>query len=298
MRLIDFFKKCKIYNWQLNEIAALVVILEGLAKSDGFYDENEEKNILNILKLIGENRWDKSVWKKLQSKIKNLNVEKSIKQLKNLSENKKLEVSAFLDMVAKSDGKISVDEKLFISKIKYSLMINHNSATSFDTSTTPQKIILSENNNDSKESLQEEIISKKHLIKLKYTKQIHIVDDCGSNYSYFKFQPCDMDSHFFGLVFEDNLSYKLFLTCHVYRVFNDGDWHQDFEIYKTNDKKFPYPENNSGTDSIDSTIYDTVWEIVDPMHFECLYKDYLIDEYIGKTFEIKSSIWNNLKSQS
>ena len=31
MGLFDFFKKSKIYNWQLNEIAALVVILEGLA---------------------------------------------------------------------------------------------------------------------------------------------------------------------------------------------------------------------------------------------------------------------------
>ena len=30
--------------------------LEGLAESDGLYDENEEKNILNILRLIGENR--------------------------------------------------------------------------------------------------------------------------------------------------------------------------------------------------------------------------------------------------
>ena len=297
MGLFDFFKKSKIYNWQLNEIAALVVILEGLAESDGLYDENEEKNILNIFRLIGENRWDKSVWKKLQSKIKNLNIEKSIKHLKNLSENKKLEVSAFLDIVAKSDGKISADEKLFISKIKYSLMIHHNSSTPFVTSPTPQERILSDKNSVSKESLQEEVISKKHLIKLKHTKQIHKVDDCGSNYSYFKFKPCDLDSHFFGLVFEDYLSYKLFLTCHVYRVFNDGEWHQDFEIYKTNSKKFPYPENDSETDSIDSIIYDTVREIVDPMHFECLEKDYLIDEYIGKTFEIKSSIWNHLKIQ-
>ena len=147
-----FLRKSKIYNWQLNEIAALVVILEGLAKSDGLYDLNEEKNILDILKLIGENRWDKSVWKKLQSKIKNLNVEKSIKHLKNLSENKKLEVSAFLDIVAKSDGKISVDEKLFIAKIKYSLMIHHNSSAPFDTSHTPQKTIFSDKNNDSRES--------------------------------------------------------------------------------------------------------------------------------------------------
>lgn len=152
MGLFDFFKKSKIYNWQLNEIAALVVILEGLAKSDGLYDLNEEKNILDILKLIGENRWDKSVWKKLQSKIKNLNVEKSIKHLKNLSKNKKLEVSAFLDIVAKSDGKISVDEKLFIAKIKYSLMIHHNSSAPFDTSHTPQKTIFSDKNNDSRES--------------------------------------------------------------------------------------------------------------------------------------------------
>ena len=29
-------------------------------------------------------------------------------------------------------------------------------------------------------------------------------------------------------------------------------------LNKTNSKKFPYPENDSETDSIDSIIYDTV----------------------------------------
>ena len=122
MRLFDFLRKVK-YIIELDEIASLVFILESLAKSDGLYDEYEEKKILEILKLIGEKRWNKSVWEQLQFKIKNTNNEKSLDVLKKLSHNKKLEVTAFMDIVSKADENISSQEQLFINSVKLALLI-------------------------------------------------------------------------------------------------------------------------------------------------------------------------------
>ncbi|MFL2569763.1 MAG: hypothetical protein ACJ0QH_03540 [Flavobacteriales bacterium] len=140
-------------------------------------------------------------------------------------------------------------------------------------------------------------VENKHFIKLKHTKQINIVDDCGSNYSYFNYQNCDLYSHFFGLVFEDNNGKKIFICCHVYRIFKGGEHEQDYEIFITNKERFPFPEKNGNERNfIYAGFNEIIEEIVSPHGFDCLDESYSIDEFVGESFEIKVSNWDKIKT--